>query len=134
MRLRVVVALSVAGVCISAPAFAVETKESLPDLPGMKLAKEAARGDIAPSQPTQQRETSNVTRPDAQVASETPAKPDASSINDMPGTDTIPVISDLASFMKRGREGTMPRGLTALAALGTILAVGGFLVLRDRLV
>jgi hypothetical protein len=44
------------------------------------------------------------------------------------------MTSELASFMKRARGDTMPRGLAALAALGTILSVGGFLVFRRVLV
>lgn len=103
----------------------------------MGLAERATRGEVAPSQASKHGDTGagaeeRRTSSNAQKAS----APDTSVIAELPGTSGIPVISDmegdLASFAKRPQKDTMPRGLAALAALGTILSVGGFLVFRDR--
>jgi hypothetical protein len=136
VRLRVVLALVIAVLGTAAPALAKGTaKAGFPDLPGMKLADEATRGEVAPTQASFHRDDGSGTgSQEPAPRAEKPSKPDASSISKLPGTGMIPAIGRLASFTKRAGEDKMPRGLAALAALGTLVSVGGFLVFRDRLV
>jgi hypothetical protein len=135
-RIAFVAGALLAVLFTGAPALAEEAPEqnTFPDLPGMKLADEATRGEVAPSRasfhrsdPAPESEQAN-----AQMSGSTP---DVSSIAELPGTEQIPVISELRAGLSsaRAKTDTMPRGLAALAALGTIVSVGSFLLFRNRL-
>jgi hypothetical protein len=131
--------LVVLGLFVGAPAQAQESAPAFPDLPGMKLADEATRGEVAPSQAGHHGDTA-AQAPAAEGtdvrSAQQEAPPDASSITELPGTGGIPLIEQIKAGLtsSRSESGSMPQGLTALAALGTILSVGGFLIFRRLLV
>jgi hypothetical protein len=143
MRLRVVLVMMFVALGFAAPALAQseepQTQSGLLDLPGMGIADRATRGEVAPSQASKHGDTDAADEPEPS-ASPDPATeaeaPDTGTITELPGTGGIPTISEqrvgLAST--RSEADTMPRGLFAAAALGTILSVGAFfLVARSRL-
>jgi len=140
MRLRVLFALTVVGLCMAAPALAQSPEDpAFPDLPGMGVAGRAAKGDVAPSQSTKHGDTPDATSdeaPDEPTSDKTEAAeaPETGVISALPGTGGIPVISEerVGLAVNRGEADTMPRGLAALAAIGTIVSVGAFLLFRDR--
>lgn len=106
---------------------------SFPDLPGMKLADEATRGEVAPSAVGGQKSVKSSTS-DTSASKKTSAR-DTSAITELPGTRMIPVIGDskIGLTSSRRQADAMPRGLAALAAVGTIVSVGSFLAFRDRI-
>ena len=138
MRLRVLLAATFVALGFAAPAFAQSSdwETGLPDLPGMGVADRATRGEVAPSQGSKHGDTG--AQDDGDDGSSGQAKksaaPDPSSITELPGTGGIPIIGEqrvgLAST--RGEADTMPRGLLAAAAIGTIFSIGAFLVVRSR--
>jgi hypothetical protein len=140
MRLRVLFALTVVGLCMAAPALAQSPEDpAFPDLPGMGVAGRAAKGDVAPSQSTKHGDTDTGTTDggsDEPTSDETEAAeaPDTGVITALPGTGGIPIITEerVGLAVNRDKADTMPRGLAALAAIGTIVSVGAFLVFRDR--
>jgi hypothetical protein len=131
-KLALVIAVAVGGLFACAPVFADEGP-AFPDLPGMKLADEATRGEVAPSAGGQR--TFNAPEEASAAADKSSTeKPDVSSIQELPGTAQIPVIGQMKADLTSSRRetDTMPRGLAALAAIGTIVSVGAFLLFRDR--
>lgn len=121
---------------------ASETSE-LPDLPGMGVAGRATRGEVArfegsaKSSDGESTDSSSTTTSSfggftgsSAVKADEPV--DDSSIRDLPGTDSLPLIGQAKAAFRRAVE-PMPAGLAAYAALGTMLSVGSFLVLRRRL-
>lgn len=138
MRLRVLLATTFVVLGVAAPAFAqsADWESGLPDLPGMGVADRATRGEVAPSQASRHGDTD--AQDDGTTGSTDESKnaepPDASSIRKLPGTGGIPMIGEqrvgLASI--RREADTVPRGLLAAAAIGTILSVGAFLFVRSR--
>ncbi len=138
MRLRVLLAAVFVALGFATPALAqsADWNSGLPDLPGMGVADRATRGEVAPSQASKHGDTGG-TEEGSTGSSDSAKKaepPDTSTIQELPGTGGIPIISEqrvgLAST--RGEADTMPRGLFAAAALGTILSVGAFLIVRSR--
>lgn len=119
-----------------------------PDLPGMGVAGRASRGEVADYDPgdgstggggsgstTAGSGGSDGGTTDGDEETGDTAPPSAESIQQLPGTDQIPLIGELTSSTRapRSTDAGMPRGLTALAALGTLLSVGAFLLARERL-
>lgn len=121
-----------------------------PDLPGMGVAGRASRGEVADYDPgdgstggggsgstTTGSGGSDGGTTDGEETGDTgdTAPPSAGSIQQLPGTEQIPLIGELTSGTRAPRTTAagMPRGLTALAALGTLLSVGAFLLARERL-
>lgn len=133
MRTRVALAAAtlLGTLFVGAPALADEGP-AFPDLPGMKLAEDATHGEVAPGAAGGQKSTTSSTSDTS--ASKKASAPDTSSITELPGTDMIPIIggAKIGLSSSRQRTDTMPRGLAALAALGTIVSVGSFLVFRNR--
>lgn len=135
-------------VLVGGPAMAQDDAEGsqFPDLPGMRLADRASKGQVAEfspggSEPTAGTASTSSRSSGSEDASPTSKaakahEPDASPILELPATSGLPLIGDVKVGLTAVRRGVdaMPRGLAALAALGTILSVGGFLVLRDRLI
>jgi hypothetical protein len=141
MRLRVLLAVTFVALGFAAPALAQNeesgTKSGLMDLPGMGVADRATRGEVAPSRASKHGDTSAADEPEPSSSPDSTTKaepPDTSTIQELPGTGGIPIISEqrvgLAST--RSEADTMPRGLFAAAAIGTILSIGAFLVARSR--
>ncbi|HYZ91150.1 MAG TPA: hypothetical protein VFA34_02010 [Actinomycetota bacterium] len=134
MRLRFSLAVAVLiGALAAMSPVSADDGPAFPDLPGMKLADEATRGEVAPAAGN----TQSFNTPDAAPASTSKSAastPDVASIHELPGMGQLPVIGDMkaAPTSSRRNSDAMPRGLAALAALGTIVSVGAFLVFRDR--
>jgi hypothetical protein len=152
MRSRLI-ALSVVvlfGALVGGPALAQSDEGStFPDLPGMRLADRASKGQVAEfspgdSEPTAGTASTSSSSPGSGGTSRTSEatrangadEPDASPILELPATSGLPLIGEVKVGLAAVRRGvdSMPRGLAALAAFGTLLSVGGFLLLRDRLV
>ncbi len=153
MRTRLV-ALS-AVVCfgvllVAGPALARSSdadRSEFPDLPGMGVADRASRGEVADFRPKGSDESTSGTTTTSSSSSGGVSGSTASNVTkadgvdpspilELPGTSSLPLISEVRvglASVKRGIE-SMPRGLAALAALGTLLSVGGFLALRRALV
>jgi hypothetical protein len=131
-RVALVAATLLGTLFVGAPALADEGP-AFPDLPGMKLAEDATRGEVAPSAAGGQKSVASSTSHTSTTKKS--SAPDLNSIRELPGTDMIPVIGDakIGLTSSRRQAPTMPRGLAALAALGTIVSVGSFLVFRDRI-
>ena len=146
-RLIALSAVVVLGVLlVGGPVVAQEDEESqFPDLPGMGLADRASKGEVAEfspgsSEPTAGTASTSSSSPGSGGTSRTSKvtradEPDASPILELPATSGLPLIGEVKVGLTAFRRGidTMPRGLAALAAFGTLLSVGGFLLLRDRL-
>lgn len=132
-------------VFVGGPALARDEKDSkFPDLPGMRLADRASRGEVAEFSPGSSEPTAGTASTSSSSGNggtsrtskaTTAAEPDASPILELPGTSGLPLIGEVRVGLTAVRRGidSMPRGLAAVAALGTILSVGGFLLLRERL-
>lgn len=151
MRSRLI-ALSAAVVLgvvlVGGTALAERSDESskFPDLPGMRLADRASKGEVAEFSPGSSEPTAGTASTSSSSSGRggtsrtskatTAGEPDASPILELPGTSGLPLIGEAKMGLTAVRRGidSMPRGLGALAALGTILSVGGFLLLRERLV
>ncbi len=138
MRARFVAFVAFAFL-IGAPAAmaADEPAASLPDLPGMRVAEDATRGQVAPSSASSQSDTGvasagNAPASDSSKAAST-GPPDAGPIENLPGSGVLPGIGKQRVGLASVTTAVVHDGLAALAALGTILSVGGFLLLRNRL-
>lgn len=141
MRLRVVLAVAFVALGFAAPALAQseepQTQSGLLDLPGMGVADRATRGEVAPSQSSKHGDTGTAEEPEPSSSPDPATEaeaPDTTTITELPGTGGIPTIRALRVGLAstRSEADTMPRGLFAAAALGTILSVGAFLVARSR--
>jgi hypothetical protein len=138
MRARVLLTLLAGGflaLFFSATAFA----DTFPDLPGMGVADEATAGkgegaavSGSTSGSTPQNAQAKPSDTDSVIDDAVdPAK--VKPVRDMPGGNSMPIINQVDLTRLRTGTGPMPRALTALAAIGTLLSVGAFLILRDRL-
>ena len=129
-RVALLAATFLGTLFVGAPALA-DKGPSFPDLPGMKLAEDATQGKVAPGATGGQKSETPSTS--STSASKQGSAPDLSSLATLPGTGMIPVIgAKLEPTSSRRDLDTMPHGLAALAALGTIVSVGSFLVFRNR--
>jgi hypothetical protein len=139
MRLGIIGAVIVVAMSIASPVLAV-----FPDLPGMGAAEDATKGELGRVEVEDEPTTSSGAGGMTSSGGVTPAvrstvKPEqAETIRSLPGGDSVPMFGDagLASTTRSGLGDTdgMPRGLTALAALGTLVSVGAFLFFRNRLI
>lgn len=139
MRLRVLLAATFVALGIAAPAFAqsADWESGLPDLPGMGVADRATRGEVAPSQSSRHGDAGahdEGTKTSEDGSQQQSEPPDPSSIQELPGTGGIPTIGEqrVGLAATRREADTMPRGLFAAAAIGTIVSVGAFLFVRSR--
>lgn len=142
MRLRVLLAVTFVAFGVGAPAFAqsADRESGLPDLPGMRVADRATRGEVAPSQSSKHGDTGTTDSKDEGTKTSEDGKqqkaepPDPSSIQELPGTGGLPTIGEqrVGLAVNRGKADTMPRGLLAAAAVGTLVSVGSFLIVRRR--
>jgi hypothetical protein len=123
---------------VAAPALAKidERDRQFPDLPGMKLVERAAAGDVFQSTTVKTGGEGGTgsarTRGKNVSAVKQAAPPDPAAISGLPGVGAVPVLkANLAPAGTRTKQ--MPMGLGALAALGTILSLGGYVLFRRAL-
>lgn len=146
IALSAAVVLGIVLVGGSALAQQEDEGSKFPDLPGMRLADRASKGQVAEFSPGSSEPTagtaSTSSSPSGSGGTSRTSKatradePDASPILELPATSGLPLIGEVKVGLTAFRRGidTMPRGLAALAAFGTLLSVGGFLALRHVLV
>jgi hypothetical protein len=131
MRLKIVLVLTVVGLFVAAPALA----DTFPDLPGMRAVEKTTSGRAAQMHGAEATEPkADESTPTTQsVINKAVTTSEVKTIRELPGGGSLPIINQVGLTSKRAESNPMPRGLTALAAIGTLLSIGGFVVFRRML-